>query len=283
MQKFFILGLAATVLVSFSACEANLNANVGPSPAVSASPSADPSSAPSTTPDTTAGATVGANVGVNVPGVSVGGNTSGSVSTPAPSANGALTVSGADVFNAYNVSYSKGMKWVYGMKNDIGSVSVPNLPAGFELPGGVGGSMDLGTFSMEVIDIQGDLVTFRTEINNALPGAPAVPPSETTVKKEAASALYVEAFQSAGSGTLSWSRSGTKENVSVPAGSYNAGVVTGKANIIVDGTTGALNQDIKVWVMDAIGMVKEEVVSKTSTNGVMVDTTTIIELKSFTK
>ena len=47
--------------------------------------------------------------------------------------------------------------------------------------------------------------------------------------------------------------------------------------------TEALNQDIKLWMNEDIGMVKEEVLSKITTNGIAVDSTTVIELQSFTK
>lgn len=281
MQKRFILALMSASLMVLSACETNVNASLSPNPGASASPSADPSADPST------GASANVNAGVNLPGVAVGGNASGS-STLNPNAaleeNGALTVTGSDIFNKYDLQFSKGMKWVYGMKLDLGAVSVPSLPAGFEMPGGTGGSStDLGTFSMEVIDVQGDLVTFRTEVNNTMAGAPEVPPSEKTVKMESASKMYVEAFQAAGSGTLAWSSTGNSESISVPAGSYSADVIMGKANVVLEDATGAMDQDIKLWMDGTVGMVKEEVVTKTMSNGVSVDSTTVIELQSFTK
>lgn len=289
MQKRFILALMSASLMVLSACETNVNASLSPNPGASASPAADPSAAPSA--DPSAGASANVNAGVNLPGVAVGGNASGS-STLNPNAaleeNGALTVTGSDIFNKYDLQFSKGMKWVYGMKLDLGAVSTPSLPSGISIPGMPGGSggssTDLGTFSMEVIDVQGDLVTFRTEVNNTMAGAPEVPPSEKTVKMESASKMYVEAFQAAGSGTLAWSSTGNSESISVPAGSYTADVITGKASIVLETATGgAMDQDIKLWMDGTIGMVKEEVVTKTMSNGVSVDSTTVIELQSFTK
>lgn len=282
MQKYFIVGLAATALLSFTACEANLNANVGPSPAASASPSADPSTAPA---DANTGANVGANVdanvGVNVPGVSVGGNASGS-STLNPDAalteNGALTVTGSDVFNEYKINFTKGMKWVYGMKNTVGGISIPGFPGGTAPT-----TTDLGTFSMEVVDVQGDLITFESAANITAPNAPKVEPKRTTVKKESFSKLYVEGFQNAGSGTLNWSSAGSASSVVVPAGSYTASMISGKAVVMLETGAEALNQDIKLWMDKEIGMVKEEVLSKITTSGITVDSTTVIELQSFTK
>lgn len=281
MQKYFIVGLAATALLSFTACEANLNANVSPSPATSASPSAEASSDPANTTDTTVGANVGANVGVNVPDVSVGGNASGS-STLNPNAplteNGVLTVTGSDVFNDYNINFSKGMKWVYGMKNTVGGISIPGFPGGSAPT-----TTDLGTLMMEVVDVQGDLVTIESAANITAANAPKVEPKRTTVKKEAFSKVFVEAFQNAGSGTLDWSSAAGASTVSVPAGSYSASMITGKAVVMLETGTEALNQDIKLWMNEDIGMVKEEVLSKITTNGIAVDSTTVIELQSFTK
>ena len=275
MQKFLIVGLAATALLSFSACEANLNANVSPSPAASASPAADPSSSPS------AGVNAGANVGINVPGVSVGGNASGS-STLNPNAplteNGALIVTGSDVFNQYKINFTKGMKWVYGMKTTVGGISIPGFPGGTPAT-----TMDLGTFSMEVVDVQGDLITFETDTNITAPNAPKVEPKRTTVKKESFSKLYVEGFQNAGKGTLNWSSAAGASQVSVPAGSYATEMILGKAIVTLESSPEALNQDIKLWMNKDIGMVKEEVLSKITTSGFTVDSTTVIELNSFTK
>lgn len=279
MQKFFIVGLAATALLSFSACEANLNANIGPSPAASTSASADPSASSST--GASVGANVGANVGVNVPGVSIGGNASGTSTTNSSAAlteNGVLTVSGSDVFNQYKINFTKGMKWVYGMKNTVGGISVPGFPGGTPAT-----TMDLGTFSTEVVDVQGDLITFESTTNITAPNAPKVEPKRTTVKKEAFSKLYVEGFQSAGKGTLNWSSASGASQVTVPAGSYASDIILGKAIVTLEGSTEALNQDIKLWMNKDIGMVKEEVLSKITSSGFTVDSTTVIELKSFTK
>lgn len=290
MQKRFLLGLASAALVGLSACEANLNASLNPSasPSPAASSSPDPSASPDPAASATPNASASASTSVNA-GVSVGANTNTNTNTSASAAaKGVLTVSGANLFDQYEMSYSKGMKWVYGMKNEIGAIAVPNLPGGVSIPGlggsGSGGSsMDLGTFSMEVIDVQGDMVTIRTEVNNTMAGAPAVPPTEKTVQMKSVSALYVEGMQAAGSGTLDWTSAGGSESVSVPAGTYNASVVLGKTKVVLDGAAGALDQDIKVWMVDNIGMVKEEVKGKTQSSGVSVDTTTVIELKSFTR
>ena len=141
MQKRFILALMSASLMVLSACETNVNASLSPNPGASASPSADPSAAPSAAPST--GASANVNAGVNLPGVAVGGNASGT-STLNPNAaveeNGALTVTGSDIFNKYDLQFSKGMKWVYGMKLDLGAVSVPSLPSGISIPGMPGGS-----------------------------------------------------------------------------------------------------------------------------------------------
>lgn len=281
MQKFFIVGFVTTALLSFSACEANLNANVGPSPAASPSASSDPSS-PDPSTGASGSASVGANVGVNLPSVSVGGNASGT-STLNPNAplteNGALTVTGSDVFNQYKINFTKGMKWVYGMKNTVGGISIPGFPGGAPAT-----TMDLGTFSMEVVDVQGDLITFETATNITAPNAPKVEPQRKTVKKESFSKLYVEGFQNAGKGTLNWSSAaGSASQVSVPAGSYTTDMILGKAIVTLESSPEALNQDIKLWMNKDIGMVKEEVLSKITTSGITVDSTTVIELQSFTK
>lgn len=290
MQKRFLLGLASAALVVLSACEANVNASLNPtaSPSPTSSSSPNPTVTPDPTSSSTPTASASSSTSVNA-GVSAGANTGNNTSTNVnAAANGVLTVTGANLFDQYEMSYSKGMKWVYGMKNEIGAIAMPSLPGGISLPGGLGGSagggssMDLGTFSMEVIDVQGDMVTIRTEVNSTLSAAP-IPPTEKTVKMQSISALYVEGMQAAGSGTLDWTSAGGSESVSVPAGSYNASVVLGKTKVVLDGAAGALDQDIKVWMADGIGMVKEEVKGKTMSSGVSVDTTTVLELQSFTK
>jgi len=220
------------------------------SPEASAQPSSDPSTAPTAAPTT---------------------------QPSAPAANGKLTVIGADLFDGFNLEFRQGMKWTYNMKLAGIDIAVPNLPPGVTIPGLGGGSTgatNLGTYTMEVVKVDGNLITMRTDVNVTTAGAPDPAPTESTFEKKNISAVYTEAFTTNGEGTLTWTSAGS-ESVSVPAGSYSAGVINGKMNVTVDGVK--LNQDTKVWISNGVGMVKEEVVTDTSGT----KSTTIIELQSF--
>lgn len=272
--------------------------NVTPSASPSASPSAAPnpagptptspaSTTPSTTPASTAPTTV--------------------------SASGKLAVTNQDIFNKYNVEYRAGRKWVYSMKMpaiNLGGINIPgfgttqfgniNIP-GLNIPGlgsgsGSGsasgsGSSELGEFTMEVVKVDGNMVTVRTSVNmsSQLPGGgSAMQPQEQTFPINEKSKLFSEMTQSAGTeGTLEWNRNVTSESVSVAGGNYTADKITGVMNVTSaqQGATANLKQDITTWIADGVGMVKQETKSSTAVSGGgasgSIDVGVTLELKSF--
>lgn len=259
MKKISYLSLASVcVLGLISACDP---VNV-PNPTPTASSSIKPSASPGVKPGTQ-------------PSVIPSPQASAAVS-------GKITVTGAENFDAFNINYKPGMKWVYSMK--LGGIEVPSLPAGitlpagFEIPGFGGGDGDIGTFTMEVVSVNGNLITLRSDVSSSSATFPDTPPTESTFEKKNASKVYAEAFASNGSGSLNWSSAGS-ESVTVPAGTYAAGLVRGTSEITVE--SGQLKQNIRVWMVNNVGMVKETVNSETMASGVSVKSDVTLELKSF--
>lgn len=270
-MKIRSLSLSAGLLMAaLSACTATGTLNVpnpsasssaSPSPAPSASASTTPSAAPSESPNTTE-------------------------PTPMPSAgDGKLVVMGADLFNDVKINYHAGQKWVYKMTLKGLAISLPaGLPAGIQIPGSTGDT-DLGEMTWEVLSVEGSMVTMRTHLDLKV-GAGSVPDTTRTFDKDDKSALaklYVESQNSGTEGTATYT-SGGSESVTVAAGTYAATRVNGvfKITTLSNGVRGDLDQTAKIWLTSSIGLVKEEVISKISASGSASDTTTVIELKSFT-
>ncbi|MGV3526994.1 MAG: hypothetical protein ACO1RX_22450 [Candidatus Sericytochromatia bacterium] len=285
MKRMQLISLATLVAASLSACDANVNVSV-PSPSASASSSATPSASPSTSP-------------------SADPSTTPSAQPSSAPQTGSITMVGADVFNNLKVDFKPGMKWVYGMKSAVGGISfgTQQLPPGFSLPPGVsipgvGGSgsgsgsasgstnLDLGDMTLEVISVTGDMVTMRTTLSLKV-GAASPAPTETTFpKSEGLAKVFVQAAAQGTSGTITFIAAGS-ESVTVPAQTYTAEKIT--ATMDVTQTSGSatanVDQDLIYWMVNGIGFVKMQSkakVSGSSSGGnAAVDTTTVIELKSF--
>lgn len=269
-QRLYVLSVSLMLLGSLAACDANLSVNlpnsqaspdpqasVSPAPTVSAQPSAQPSTPQSAAP----------------------------TAVPSSAPQGALTIVGADLFDKYPLTFRQGMRWEYSMKMPSVAIELPQLPgglpAGFEIPGfgGSGSGGEFGTLTMEVIRIDGNLVTMRTQVNTTLQGAaPPMQPTETTFEQRAIASLYTEAFVSGGEGTMSWRADGS-ESVSVPAGTYSTDRIIGRLDAQADAATTA--QDITLWMAPNVGMVKQETTTMGSSGGGSAAANTILELKSF--
>ncbi len=267
MQKITRVSLASIFLLGLlSACDP---VNV-PSPSPTSSSSLNPSASPTVD----SSAQPSASPSASAPGTSA--SPTAQPSTPPSTANGKLTVIGANSFDDFNLEFREGMKWTYKMKLAGVDIAIPNLPPGVTIPG-LGGSSagtNLGDFTMEVIKVNGNLITMRTDVNTAIAGSPDPAPTESTFEKKNISAVYTESFVSNGEGTLTWTSAGS-ESVTVPAGGYTAGVVNGRMNVTANGIQ--VNQDTKVWIANGVGMVKQEVVSEAAGT----KSTTIVELQSF--
>lgn len=208
--------------------------------------------------------------------------------TPAASAGGKLSVSGSEVFNQYSMDFHPGMTWVYKMSTEVAvpNISVPSgLPAGVTIPNfGVQDTMDLGTMTMEVISVSGNMVTIRTTVDASGASPAPIQPSESTFdKSKGMASFYSEQIGAGMEGTLSWSKGSAGASVSVAAGTYTADMILGKMHVTAnaDGTSADLDQDIQLWMKSGEGMIKEEVKSTIESSGVNVDSTTTIELQSF--
>lgn len=285
MKRMQLISLATLVAATLSACDANVNVSV-PSPSASASSSASPSATPSANPSSNPS------------------TQPTSSPTNAPQ-TGSITMVGADVFNKLTVDFKPGMKWVYGMKSAVGGISfgtqqLPGgvtLPPGFSLPGAsgsgsasgsAGGStnLDLGDMTMEVISVTGDMVTMRTSLNLKVGGASTAPTETTFPKSEGLAKVFVEAAAQGTTGTITFIAAGS-ESVTVPAQTYTAEKITATMNVTQtsDAATGNVDQDLIYWMVNGIGFVKMQSkakVSGSSSGGnAAVDTTTVIELKSF--
>lgn len=261
--------LASLLALSLSACDANLSVNV-PNPQTS--PSAQPSAAPQS-PNPTASPTAPVTAPSSAP-----------VASAAPS-NGQLTIMGADLFDKYPLTFRQGLRWEYSMKMPSVAVNIPQLPgglpAGFEIPG-IGGNSDFGTLIMEVVRVDGNNVTMRTQVNTTMQGAvPPMEPTEVTFEQRNTASLYTESFAN-GEGTMTWRADGN-ENVSVPAGSYNADRIKGRldANVASGGASATASQDITLWMAPNVGMVKQQTTSTSSGSSTTGSAEVILELKSF--
>lgn len=193
---------------------------------------------------------------------------------------------GSDVFNDVKIDYKPGQKWVYKMTLKGLAISLPaGLPSGISFPGS-SGDTELGEMTWEVLSIQGSMVTMRTHLDLKV-GPGSVPDTTRTFDKDdrkALSRLYVESQNSGTEGTATWT-AGAAESVTVAAGNYSAQRINGVFDITSTSSNGArtkLDQTAKLWFTSSIGMVKEEVLTKISGSGAASDTTTVIELKSFT-
>ena len=281
MRIYAFASLSLLAALALTACDAKVNVNVAnpsaqPSAGPSSNPSSDPSSNPSAQPSDPPSATPNPNATAQP--------------TAAPSTgSGKLTIQGSALFNKYNVNYRAGMKWVYGMRlADLAVPQIPSLPGGVTIPGlpSSGGSgMDLGTMTMEVLKVEGETVTMQTTIvTNAAPTQ--IPPRTTTFQKSAMANLYTESQGDGVEGTATWTAAGS-ESVTVPAGSYSADIINGVFDVtsLQNGVRADLDQTVKLWISNGVGMVKEEVKTSLSGTGsagsVQSDSTTIIELKSF--
>ncbi len=305
MKKQFIIALLGSAVLSMSACEANINAAVDPaqgSSSANASGSTDANADGSANTNASAGASVGADANVSLPGVSVGGSSnnaasgsasssSSSTSTLNPNAalkdNSSLKIQGfsPDTDGDYDIAVTKGTKWVYSMKADIPTVSgVPtSLPPGapaIDFGGAGGGQIDLGTLTIEVEDIKDGFAIVNTSVDVAVGAADGSSFSNTnTVKVDEFSKMFVEGTQEFESGTLTLTKSGTQESVTVPAGSYNSDVILGKLEATLETGSGVFKQDSKMWMSKGVGMVKQEATTINSGTS----TTTVIELQSFSQ
>lgn len=191
---------------------------------------------------------------------------------------------GSDIFNDVKIDYKPGQKWVYKMTLKGLAISVPaGLPSGISFPGS-SGDTELGEMTWEVLSIQGSMVTMRTHLDLKV-GPGSVPDTTKTFDKDdrkALSRLYVESQNSGTEGTVTWT-AGAAENVTVAAGNYSAQRINGVFDITANsnGARAKLDQTAKLWFTSSVGMVKEEVLTKLSGSGAASDTTTVIELKSF--
>jgi hypothetical protein len=308
-MKKIVCAASVTVLMLTGCFGTNTNNTTGsnlpnmPNVTPSTSPSASPSSAPNPagpTPTSPASTTPSSTPASTTPS-----------STPA--SGGKLLVTNQDIFNKYNVEYRTGRKWVYSMKMpaiNLGGLNIPgfgttqfgniNIP-GLNIPGlgsgsGSGsasgsGSSELGEFTMEVVKVDGNMVTVRTTVNmneNLPGGSSAMQDQEQTFPISEKSKLFSEMTQSAGTeGTLEWNRNPTPESVSVAGGNYTADKITGVMNVTStqQGATANLKQDITTWIADGVGMVKQETKSNTAVSGGgasgSIDVGVTLELKSF--
>lgn len=271
--------LASLIVLSATACtptagpsapQPSASTSTSPDPNASVAPSANPSSNPSSSPASNPSAQ---------PSASSGGVQAGAQSQ--------LIVTGESVFESYAVNYRPGMKWVYKMSLAPINIAAPSLPGGISLPPGVSvpgistGATDLGELVTEVVKVEGNLVTLRSEVKaTAATSFPAPAASETTFEVAKSSQQYAAAFYNGEEGTLDWQKAASGESITVPAGSYTADRISGVMKIKAQGAD--LQQNIKLWMSSGVGMVKEEVQSSTSAAGFSSDTTTVIELKSFT-
>lgn len=284
--RFRLASLGLLAAATLSACVATGNLTVN-TPKPSSSPSAGPSAQPSASPSAQ---------GTPEPTKSPQPTVSASASVEA---SGKLKVTGADVFNKYTMDFRTGMKWVYGMTSEfkMPAIEIPgniSIPGGGSIPGlptsgGSGGTSttDLGELTIEVIKVEGDLVTMRSQLVNKLSPAP-IPPSTTTFEKKNWAAAFAQATSEGAEGTVTWTAAGS-ESVKVAAGSYSADIINGVFDItaLQKGIRSDLDQVAKVWVANGVGMVKEEVKSNITGSGsagsVSTDTTTHIQLKSFSR
>lgn len=272
-----LLGFALFASFALTACTADIKANVNAN-----LPNVLASIKPSVSPSAQASAPVGTPASPDP--------SAAPSQAPNPSASAASTgkiiVSGADAFNAFNIEFRVGMKWVYKMSTQLPVTGV-SLPAGVSIPGfsGGGSTMDLGTMTMEVTQVNGDMVTISTKVDNKVSAA-ASTSSTNTFPKRALASLYAEATSPGAEGTLDWTK-GESGSVTVPAGTYSATAINGKMSVKsqASGGSGTVNSDIKAWIANGVGMVKEEVKSlvDASAGGASTssNSTTLIELQSF--